>query len=343
MGVNQFDLSFTTDLSRGLTRTPLQMAFVEDDHHAHVFTIKTTNGGAENNLTGAEVRGYFISPLYDVTVELTGEVNAEGNAVVKLTRDCYAYVGRFFLVIKATIGEASSSIFYGDGAVLRSQTGQVVEPSGTVPSLSALEARINALDTAKAPAGYGLGELAGNLAVLDDCHNAYLNGWYRIRAATQNGLGVDAVMRADVLGYASITLTAYTNSLTAGHMSELKKVCVNGTWGEWEYVNPPMVLGVEYRTTERWNGKAVYTMCVSYGTAVNDASGALPDGAKNLIRHAGMIGSYSLPVGNIVSGSAYAHSFYSTSGAKKLVLYADPTVFGSGAYTWYENLWYTKD
>ena len=37
--------------------------------------------------------------------------------------------------------------------------------------------------------------------------------------------------------------------------------------GEW--INPPMVAGTEYRTTERWNGKPVYTQLVNFG--------ALPD------------------------------------------------------------------
>ena len=32
-----------------------------------------------------------------------------------------------------------------------------------------------------------------------------------------------------------------------------------GTNGDKEYFNPPMEVGVEYRTTERWNGKPVYT------------------------------------------------------------------------------------
>ena len=31
-----------------------------------------------------------------------------------------------------------------------------------------------------------------------------------------------------------------------------------GTWTEWEWVNPPMKDGVEYRTTERYLGKPVY-------------------------------------------------------------------------------------
>lgn len=35
--------------------------------------------------------------------------------------------------------------------------------------------------------------------------------------------------------------------------------------GEIEWINPPMVLGVEYRTTERYNGKPVYTKLVDCG------------------------------------------------------------------------------
>lgn len=36
--------------------------------------------------------------------------------------------------------------------------------------------------------------------------------------------------------------------------------------GETEWVNPPMAPGVEYRTTERWSGKAVYTKLIPIGS-----------------------------------------------------------------------------
>jgi hypothetical protein len=36
--------------------------------------------------------------------------------------------------------------------------------------------------------------------------------------------------------------------------------------GVKEWINPPMIYGNEYRTTERWNGKAVYTKMI-YGGA----------------------------------------------------------------------------
>lgn len=40
------------------------------------------------------------------------------------------------------------------------------------------------------------------------------------------------------------------------------------TWLPWEWVNPPMQFGVEYRTTERYLGKPVYVKVVSLGKLV---------------------------------------------------------------------------
>nr|DAH62349.1 MAG TPA: hypothetical protein [Caudoviricetes sp.] len=42
---------------------------------------------------------------------------------------------------------------------------------------------------------------------------------------------------------------------------------LNGSNVEW--VNPPLALGVEYRTTERYLGKPVYTMAFSFGALPN--------------------------------------------------------------------------
>lgn len=43
--------------------------------------------------------------------------------------------------------------------------------------------------------------------------------------------------------------------------------------GEIEYINPPMDPGGEYRTSERWLGKAVYARVVDYGNLPNDEEG----------------------------------------------------------------------
>ena len=38
-----------------------------------------------------------------------------------------------------------------------------------------------------------------------------------------------------------------------------------GQWDPLEYINPPMRLGVEYRTTERYLGKPVYVKAINFG------------------------------------------------------------------------------
>lgn len=40
--------------------------------------------------------------------------------------------------------------------------------------------------------------------------------------------------------------------------------------GAMEWLNPPMILNQEYRTTERWNGKPVYKKCVDCGKLPNN-------------------------------------------------------------------------
>ena len=57
----------------------------------------------------------------------------------------------------------------------------------------------------------------------------------------------------------------------SGHMAMLNME--SGVWNEWEYVNPPLLLGVEYRTTERHLGKPVYRKAFAYmapGTVTGD-------------------------------------------------------------------------
>ena len=50
-----------------------------------------------------------------------------------------------------------------------------------------------------------------------------------------------------------------------GQPDHFVRYAVDGVWTPWEYVNPPMQLGVEYRTTERYSGKPVYAKAVNIG------------------------------------------------------------------------------
>lgn len=50
----------------------------------------------------------------------------------------------------------------------------------------------------------------------------------------------------------------------------LTRCMIGNVWDEWEWENSPMIPGVEYRTTERWNGKPVYTKVVEFGALPNN-------------------------------------------------------------------------
>lgn len=60
------------------------------------------------------------------------------------------------------------------------------------------------------------------------------------------------------------------------------------TWLPWEWVNPPMTLGVEYRTTERYLGKPVYVKVVDCGSFVADKTVSWTDTLSEVIGIAGI-------------------------------------------------------
>ena len=74
--------------------------------------------------------------------------------------------------------------------------------------------------------------------------------------------------------------TADYAALEAVSYSGLKavKAKTGGTWQPWEWENPPMVLGTEYRTTERWQNNAVYVKAVDCGSLPNATLKAISTG-----------------------------------------------------------------
>lgn len=79
---------------------------------------------------------------------------------------------------------------------------------------------------------------------------------------------------------------------------ECQTTITNGVVGEWEWVNPPTRLGVEYRTTERYNGQPVYTMltnCGLLGSSNTDVNTSIPISAT-ILRHTETVYSLSMPL-----------------------------------------------
>ena len=60
--------------------------------------------------------------------------------------------------------------------------------------------------------------------------------------------------------------------INTGTQKQVRHYHLNYGWSPWEWVNPPMELGKEYRTTERYLGKPVYVKTVPTG-AMPAASG----------------------------------------------------------------------
>lgn len=79
-----------------------------------------------------------------------------------------------------------------------------------------------------------------------------------------------------------------------------------GNWGEWEWVNPPYDFDVEYRTTERYLGRPVYTKMIYIGklpdanTEVSKAVSTPNKGA--LVRHVFVSGGTHAAVDRYITG-----------------------------------------
>lgn len=118
-----------------------------------------------------------------------------------------------------------------------------------------------------APDGFGLGTSAQTIST--DWNEALSNGWWKD--------GNDNLLNRPFPGLWGIGLT--TNYAENSHSvqsafwidsdgsvyQKIRGRYQNGTWGTWEWVNPPMQPGVEYRTTERFFGKPVYVKVVNCG------------------------------------------------------------------------------
>lgn len=119
-----------------------------------------------------------------------------------------------------------------------------------------------------APAGYGLGDVAPTMwsgSVTDITKS----GWYWYQDSTASGGPYhEGVILASIGPYHSRLdfFVLHANEYSGCHAVRVKNW--NG-WQEWEWENPPMIPGVEYRTTERWNGKAVYTVLVNCGACTS--------------------------------------------------------------------------
>lgn len=119
---------------------------------------------------------------------------------------------------------------------------------------------VNVGHSAYAPAGFGLGDGAP-VCKIEDIDNMDSCGWfyatsssgYKVSGKTLYYLFVRVDSWKNSAGSRRVMQTAYNDCHVLQRWQKH-----DGTWNEWEWVNPPLVSDVEYRTTDRINGKAVY-------------------------------------------------------------------------------------
>ena len=123
-----------------------------------------------------------------------------------------------------------------------------------------------------APAGYGLGNVLAATMPGGDLNNAISNGWFIV---SESSLNRPSAVKYGVLSVASrkngeTHQTLYGVGNTTDFIFDgtvLRRYLTHkGTWSAWEWENPPMQPGVEYRTTERWNSKPVYVKLINIGS-----------------------------------------------------------------------------
>lgn len=141
----------------------------------------------------------------------------------------------------------------------------------------ATRAELEAVAEGAAPAGYGLGGAARLLTANDDLNNITESGLYMYSADIGIPKNIPDTSNAYLGGYGLVSVMAYRipncvvqiiyNMYNAKTDNVSIMRTIDGTVGEWEWVNPPMQLDVEYRTTERYMGKPVYALLVDVGAA----------------------------------------------------------------------------
>lgn len=140
---------------------------------------------------------------------------------------------------------------------------------------------VNALRE-KAPDGYGLGGNAKLLTADDDLNTVLTTGWYNWSWAAHPQNAPDNnwreygcamhVFSTTPGGYAIQTVYDLSDDITHGCAIQrtIYILSSGNVYYPWEWVNPPMELGVEYRTTERYLGKPVYCQVIDCGVITTD-------------------------------------------------------------------------
>lgn len=142
---------------------------------------------------------------------------------------------------------------------------------GTPTSPSKIAREITPAEIGAAPAGFGLGAVATEIT---DWNTATKNGWYvGGEGIAQNAPDDNHTWFGVAYNWTqeSIVIQKIWGVLQPDKYCSCERMIYPSHGTPWEWVNPPMQLGVEYRTTERYLGKPVYVKAVDLGILPNNS------------------------------------------------------------------------
>jgi hypothetical protein len=209
--------------------------------------------------------------------------------------------------IDAAVKKVSEGLA-GGVASFNGRTGAVLPQSGDynatqIPVSGEPEAEtVAAALSNKAPAGYGFGDAIQEIAttsaeesyetycakvdaVLDEMPDktAKLVRAYPPAVYGKAGTTVSLLYKSDA-NYAVLSNIGSADTALCGwRMIKLKKSSSDpSAWQPFEWEHPPMQLGVEYRTTERYNSKPVYKKAINTGALSAGTSKSVAHGVQNI-------------------------------------------------------------
>lgn len=109
---------------------------------------------------------------------------------------------------------------------------------------------------------------------LTDANDGTRNGFYTMTVGAANvpfDYGILLVHNTGNPNYVHQELTHYLEGIKACRAGAWDESTSAVKWNPWEWVNPPMALGVEYRTTGRYKNKPVYALRDNFGPNTNGA------------------------------------------------------------------------
>lgn len=153
-------------------------------------------------------------------------------------------------------------------AKISGSTGLVSSFNGRTGAVMPAAGDYTAAMVGAAPSGFGLGTGFANAPGLD-ANQIAANGVY----AANNNVPVsgvifivEAVVGANSQNQIQYAYAYRPSSGVPTASTIQRRIRDSGLWSAWEWINPPMSIGVEYRTVERYLGKPVYIKLVNCGT-----------------------------------------------------------------------------